>query len=231
MLINNLNYSIVSINERAAENKDNTRNIMSGFQELYFECIDGNKVNSKEILDSLGITLKNWSWHSAPRGGELGLWLSNINLFNKMINENIENVLLLEDDTMLSDNFLNNFINIVEQLPEDYDFLSLVFPSSSKYLYKEDAEVGLEKVCSAKYNHFSTIAILWSNNGAKKMIDSLNTHGIKHPLDIHIYDFLLNNNLINGYSIKPDQEQIVFHDWNKYKSTIDLDNRRGKLDV
>jgi GR25 family glycosyltransferase involved in LPS biosynthesis len=231
MLINDLNYSILSINDRAIENINNTKNIMSNFQEINVECVNGNKVDSKKMLDSMGITLNNWSWHSSPRGGELGVWLSSINLFNKMINENIKNVLLFEDDATLSNNFLNNFLSMVEEIPEDYDFLSLVFPSSSKYLYKDDAEVGLSKICSAKYNHFSTIAILWSKNGAKKMIDSLNTYGIKHPIDIQIFDFLLSNNLINGYSIKPDQEQIVFHDWNKYRSTIDLDNRRGKLDV
>lgn len=231
ILVNDVNFSIVSINDRASDNKENTRNIMSEFQEIENDCVDGNSVNSKELLDSMGVSLRNWSWHSSPRGGELGLWLSNINLFNKIINEDLKNVLLLEDDTILSDNFVNIFKDVFEEIPEDYDFISLVFPASSKGYYKEDAELGLKNICTAKYNHFSTIAVMWSNKGAKNMIRLLKEFGIKHPIDIHLYDFLLKENFLTGYSIKPDIEQIVFHDWNRYRSTIDLDNRRGRLDV
>jgi GR25 family glycosyltransferase involved in LPS biosynthesis len=231
MLINNLKFSIVSIDDRASENKDNTRDIMSNFQEINIECIDGNKVDSKKILDSMGITLNNWSWHSSPRGGELGLWLSNINLFNKIINQDFNSVLLFEDDAIISNKLPEVLSNILKEVPEDFDFLSMVFPISSKEDYKSDADLGLKLLCSAKYNHFGTYAILWSKSGAQKMLDILSKVGITCPIDIFMYDYLSKKGLINGYSLKPDQEQIVFHGHDKYGSTIDLDGKRGMLDV
>lgn len=228
---NSIKYSIVSINERAADNKENTRKILSNFEEVYIDCVNGNIENTSEMLKNLNISLKNWSWPGKPRGGDIGLWISNINLFNKMIKENLDNILLLEDDTILSNNFLNIFNNVMEEIPKSYDFISLVFPSSSVGMYKEDAEIGLKNICSAKYNHFSTIAMMWSNKGANTIIKLLNENGIIYPIDIQIYDHFLKNNMLEGYSIKPNVEQVVFHDWNRYASTIDLDGRRGKLNV
>jgi hypothetical protein len=46
-----------------------------------------------------------------------------------------------------------------------------------------------------------------------------------------MHEYLTKEGLINGYSIKPFVNQVVFHDWNKYKSTIDLDGTRGGLGV
>lgn len=168
ILINDIKYSIVSIDDRANDNKENIRKVMSNFQEIYIDCVNGNTQNTSNILDNLNISLKNWSWHSKPRGGEIGLWLSNINLFNKMINENIENVLLFEDDAIITKNLPDTLNEIAKEAPEDYDFISLVFPVSSKYIYRDDANIGLDTLCLAKYNHFGTYAILWSKQGGTK---------------------------------------------------------------
>jgi GR25 family glycosyltransferase involved in LPS biosynthesis len=227
----NLKYSIISIDDRAIDNTSNTRKLMKNFEEIHIDCINGNKQDVKKMLSEYNMSLLNWNWHSSPRGGELGLWLSNINLFKKMIDENIENVLLFEDDAIVTYKINDAIDNAFNEMPEDYDFMSFVFPSSSKHLYKDDANIGLKTICSAKYNHFGTYAVLWSNSGAKNMLKILNEIGITCPIDIYMYDFLLKENLINGYSLRPDQEQVVFHGHNKYGSVIDLDGRRGMLDV
>lgn len=229
--IANLKYSIISIDDRAIDNISNTRNIMQRFEEISIECIDGNKQDTPSILSEYNISLSNWNWHSKPLPGEIGVWLSNINLFKKIVDKNLQNVLSFEDDALVTYK-INEVINIsLNDLPNDYDFMSFVFPSSSKYLYKDDANVGLKTICSAKYNHFGMYAVLWSNSGAKKMLKLLDEFGITCPIDIYMYDFLVKENLINGYSINPDQEQVVFHGYNNYGSVIDLDGRRGMLDV
>jgi GR25 family glycosyltransferase involved in LPS biosynthesis len=218
-------YSIISINDRAIDNTTNTRNMLNEFKEIFFDCVDGNTQDAKKILKNYDISISGWNWHSPPIKGELGIWLSNINLFKKMLDNNIKNVLLFEDDAIISNNFNNTLASVLKDLPNDYDFLSLVFPSSSKYLYKEDADIGLKTICSSKYNHFGTYAILWSNSGAKKMLNLLSDIGITCPIDIHLYS------IMDGYSIKPDQEQVVFHGYDKYGSIIDLNRTRGMLDV
>jgi hypothetical protein len=52
-----------------------------------------------------------------------------------------------------------------------------------------------------------------------------------YPVDLYIHEYLNKKNLIKGYSIKPFVKQVVSHDWNKYKSTIDTDGTRGWLEV
>lgn len=231
MIKNSVNYSIISINNRSDDNKKDIRKKMQDFKEINVESVDGNKKNTNLLLKNLSLSTSKWNWAGKPRPGEIGVWLSNINIFNKIINDDIENLLVFEDDAILSDNFVEKLNELILEIPQDYDFLSLVFPSSSKIYYKKDADLSLKNICSAKYNHFCIIAMLWSKNGAKKMIESINKTNITYPIDLYIYDYLLKQNMINGYSIKPEINQIVFHDWDRYMSTIDIDGTRGGLDV
>lgn len=63
------------------------------------------------------------------------------------------------------------------------------------------------------------------------MMEILKSTGIKYPIDIFMYDYLLKENMISGYSLHPEKDQVVFHGHNKYGSVIDIDGKRGMLDV
>lgn len=227
---NNLKYAIISINDRAKDNTDNTKKILSNYEKLNIRCVNGHIEPINDIMLELSIHKNNWQWVS-PKNGEIGLWLTNILLYKKMIEEDIDMCLLIEDDCILLENFVNNFENLLKDLPKDFDFLSLAFPQNSHYLYKDDAEIGLENICLAKYNHFGTQCILWSKSGAKKMLDHVKLTGITHPIDLYMYGYLCTNDIINGYSIKPTADRMIVHGYDIYKSTIDLDGKRGMLNV
>lgn len=51
--------------------------------------------------------------------GQLGCTLSHYKIYEKMVSENIDKVLILEDDCLFNDN-LNNLDTYMEQLPEDW---------------------------------------------------------------------------------------------------------------
>jgi hypothetical protein len=225
-----MKYAIISINDRAKDNIENTRKTLSNYEELSIRCINGHKEPIDDIMLDLSIHKDNWQWVK-PRNGEIGLWLTNILTLKKMIEDNIDMCLLIEDDAILTDNFKVNFENIIKELPNDFDFLSLAFPKHSHYLYKDDAEVGLDNLCLAKYNHFGTQCILWSKSGAEKMLESIKVTGLTYPIDLYMYGYLCTEKIVNGYSIKPSADQIIIHGYDKYKSTIDLDNTRGMLNV
>lgn len=228
--MNNIKFSIISINDRAADNKKNIRDILSKYDEVSASYVDGNNSNTLDILNNLNITLDGWDYRSKPMPGELGVWLSNINLFKKIIEDEIDNLIIFEDDAVINNDFCNELNMIISDLPKDYDFISLVFPSSSKYMYKEDANIN-NNVSLAKYNHFGLYSIMWSNKGAKTILESLNKTGITSPIDIYLFNYLAKNNIVKGYSVSPERKQIVFHGYDKYGSTIDIDGKRGMLDV
>jgi GR25 family glycosyltransferase involved in LPS biosynthesis len=225
-----MKYAIISINDRAKDNIENTRRVLSSYEEVSIRSVNGHTEPIKDIMKDLSIHKDNWQW-VPPRNGEIGVWLSNIFVFKKMIEEDIDMLILLEDDAMLSNNFINTFENLLSEVPKDFDFVSLQYPKSSKVNFKDDAEIDLDKVCLAKYNHFGCMSILWSRSGALKMMESISNTGLTFPIDLYMYEYLIKENLINAYSIKPEIEEIAFHDWNKYKSTIDTDGTRGWLEV
>lgn len=225
-----MKYAIISINNRAKDNIENTRKILSNYEELNIRCVNGHKEPINDIMIDLSIHKNNWQW-TKPRNGEIGLWLTNIFVFKKMVEEDIDMLILLEDDAMISEDFVEMFEKIIEEVPKDFDFVSLQYPKSSIDDYKDDAEISLEYVCLAKYNHFGTISILWSKSGAEKILSLVKDSGLMYPIDLYIHEYLNKQNLIKGYSIKPFVKQVVSHDWNKYKSTIDTDGTRGKLEV
>lgn len=230
MLDNKIKYAIISINDRAKDNIENTRRVLSSYEEVSIRSINGHTEPIKNIMKDLSIHKDNWQW-VPPRNGEIGLWLTNIFVFKKMIEEDIDMLILLEDDAMISEDFVYMFKKIIDEVPKNFDFVSLQYPKSSRFHYKDDAEIGLEHVCLAKYNHFGTMSVLWSKSGAEKMLSSVKNTGFIHPIDLYMHEYLTKEGLINGYSIKPFVNQVVFHDWEKYKSTIDLDGTRGHLDV
>jgi GR25 family glycosyltransferase involved in LPS biosynthesis len=225
-----MKYAIISINDRAKDNIENTKKILCNYEELNIRCVDGHKESIEDIMLDLSVHKNNWQW-AKPRNGEIGLWLTNIFTFKKMVEENIDMLLLLEDDAMISEDFVDMFEKIIHEVPKDFDFVSLQYPKSSRFHYKDDAEIGLEHVCLAKYNHFGTMSVLWSKSGAEKMLSSVKNTGFTYPIDLYMHEYLTKEGLINGYSIKPFVNQVVFHDWNKYRSTIDLDGTRGGLEV
>lgn len=71
-----------------------------------FDAIDGKKIlNNTNLLN-----------------GELGILLTHLDLIKKCKNKNFENVLIMEDDVLFSEE-INNLEKYLNQVPEDWDFI------------------------------------------------------------------------------------------------------------
>lgn len=222
-------FSILSINDRALDNIFDIQRKMSPAKKFNFTCINVYKEDISFKLKELDVFIDK-SFPSKLKG-DIGVWMSNIKLAKEIVEKNIEECIVFEDDAILADNFYEKFIDIKQELPDDYDFLTLSYPKSSLYLFKEDAEVNSNKIALAKYNHWGTQVLLWSKKGAKKFLKLVEQTGITYQFDIYLYNFASKNNLLNAYTIHPKHQQLVFHDIKKYGSTIDLNGTRGTLDV
>ena len=68
------------------------------------------------------------------RRAELACRLSHTNLWERMIRENLDEAVILEDDASISSTFLSDFEACYSELPSDYDFLYLFVHPYSRYL-------------------------------------------------------------------------------------------------
>jgi len=59
------------------------------------------------------------------RRGQLACFLSHLKIWKKMIQENIDEAVILEDDAKISEDFMENFLEIYYELPKDYNFVYL----------------------------------------------------------------------------------------------------------
>jgi GR25 family glycosyltransferase involved in LPS biosynthesis len=105
----------------------------------------------------------------ANRRTELSIHLKHLYLYRRMISENYEEVLVLEDDVILSDNFVKKLTEYMTQLPKDYDML---FIGNGCNLHIPRNQLVANQYIYAKCLHETA----WGGNGATRCIDSYIIH-------------------------------------------------------
>jgi glycosyl transferase family 25 len=105
----------------------------------------------------------------ANRRTELSLHLKHLYLYRLMLSENYEEVLVLEDDVILSDNFMKKLTDYMTQLPKDYDML---FIGNGCNLHIPRNQLVANQYIYAKCLHETA----WGGNGAARCTDSYIIH-------------------------------------------------------
>jgi len=223
-------YTIIKINDRAIENINKTKALLKDFN--YIDDIpffDSNKSNAWDAISAMGIRNDVWSPYDGRTfpalPGELGIWLSNINIFNYMISNNLPELLVLEDDAILYENFVENFNIVKKELPDNFDVFALGYPKEHNAL-DERTELGLNYIHSAINQYSNATGMLYSLKGAKKILKCLKRRGIEYTCDCFIFKLIQENN-INGYSVIPEKINLIKHDVMQIPSLIDPDNLRN----
>jgi GR25 family glycosyltransferase involved in LPS biosynthesis len=221
-----MKYTIIQINDRVSENVKKNKIKLSIFDYVgEIKFCDASKVDSKKIIEGMGFSI-NWNPFDGrtlpPLSGELGIWVSNIEVFKYIVKNNISKMLVIEDDAILKENFVEELSLIMQEVPKNFDFVSLY---SNPNQNKEDETTSL----SLKYLHKSinqyagNVAMIYSFNGAKKILRLLKKEGIEYTVDCQIFRKSLEKKL-DGYSLKKEYN-IAFHDFH-VASTIDPQNLR-----
>jgi len=133
--------------------------------------------------------------------GMIGCGLSHLFIWKDAINNNYKNILILEDDITFTDDFNEYFLNVIKEVPEDYDIL---------YLGYKDNICNPPKDCSFNYVYkpifpLQTHAMIISNKGLKKLVNLI------EKIYNHI-DWLIAGN-IDKLNIYASQKKIVNQIW------------------
>jgi len=159
------NIYILTVKDSIRESRIKKR--FEGLNYEFFYGVDGTKVD-KQYYESKG---------SIRTYGQLGCTLSHVNLYKKIVDENIEMALILEDDCIFNDNF-KNFKMYYDELPDNWEMvyigylpMSNIYKSNFKNIfYKVQVEKNIKHVCG-------THCIIIKKDFAEKMYN-FNKDGI-----------------------------------------------------
>ena len=172
-----------------------------GLQFERFPAVDGRKDNS-ELLNSIKLSDK-WSTMS---NGQKGCALSHYLILKKMVNENIDKLIVFEDDVILCEDFISNFNEYYDSVHLNYDIIYLGSQYSDedfkKYKHLKTVNIGT----------FTTHAIIYTKKMAEKMLRFINENGL-YIIDITYIDETRKHLLSVICYIKEPSEDIT----NKYK--------------
>ena len=124
--------------------------------------------------------------------GEYGCNLSSLLIWEKMIQEQVETCLIIEDDALFKPNAIERLTSTWPTIPEDWDVVLLGSHGSGPVINEH-----VNKFDSAYFIY--TTACVWSLSGAKKILDIVSQENIKGPLDNFIGD---NKHRLNIYYYK-----------------------------
>jgi GR25 family glycosyltransferase involved in LPS biosynthesis len=125
-----MKYTIMHINDRAKKQVLRNKNNLKSFEYLSdIVFFDANKKNAKDEIIARGISVDTWNPYDGRKflalPGEYGHWLSTLNVLDYIVKNKISNLLVLEDDARLKINAQEKIINAFNDLPKNWDFLSL----------------------------------------------------------------------------------------------------------
>jgi glycosyl transferase family 25 len=128
--------------------------------------------------------------------GELGCFMSHLILWKKIITENIDKLIILEDDCIINETFDVVLKDVLEnELPTDFNIIFL--GGRPEKFYRCDKDVQISKNISIKYdnNPYGTYSYIISRKGAELLYNyAMNVFKGKLGVDYFIDDFFKKNN-------------------------------------
>ncbi len=185
-----------------------------------FSAIEGKKINDNILNDETTIACRTIFCNY----GIIGCAMSHIALWKQLINDTTDYYIILEDDSIIDDNFINT-INEINSIKNklNFDILSLYCgPNLNCIQYEYVHELSNGNIIGRPLYPLSMASYIINKNGAKKILSLLDK--INYHIDFEVawkslfYDinyFSLNNNIIK-------------HKWDT-KSTIETYNHKSIL--
>jgi glycosyltransferase involved in cell wall biosynthesis/GR25 family glycosyltransferase involved in LPS biosynthesis len=175
-----------------------------------FTAIDGDTYLFTEKEYSL---FKNAFYMKTPSAKKImGNQLSHFYIFKDMIMRGYKNILILQDDVVFRDEFINHLNSVVHSIPSDSEIINIGIHSHCYYnefkaydLTKSDDYIHTEK---EKINDFvskwkptiqpCSLSYILTLKGAEEMIKHFEETGFQRETDIGFNRYLINKNIFYG---------------------------------
>lgn len=214
-----IKYKIIHIDKigQRSESVERTRSVMrnsnieeidSAVADLYnFDQVDKFLAENKNFVFNFHNDFPKPFPHVS---GVVGCWASHYLAWEKMVMENLDALIVFEDDVYIEDDFMQ-YINVyLDNLPNDWDIISVSIPPNEENRYSHDAHyIGNDVVCKF-YQAWNTGSYVISRSGALKAIKDINKNGISVPIDWYIFES--GRDKLNTYNPMPHIKKIIYFD-------------------
>lgn len=176
---------------------------------LDFQFVDAvyGKELSKEQLDTIDFEFypQKYAARKPLTLGEIGCAMSHINLYQYLVDNNIENAIILEDDAIVSLYFKEIVLDALKKLPKRAEILffdhgkAKIFPITRNLVERYRLARYLTPSKNSKRTIIRTTAYLITLAGAKKLLNF--AYPVRMPSDFLTGSLQLTH--INAYGIEP----------------------------
>jgi len=111
----------------STDRQGNISKVLDGLNYELFYGADKNDLSIEELKDkniyNEGLAVKHHRYNKPMNAGQIGCALSHTMIYKRIINDGYNKVLILEDDVQPIHESLQFFIDITEELPDDWELL------------------------------------------------------------------------------------------------------------
>ena len=222
---------VLSLNDEFERRKDINNQLSSQKQNFEFiDAIDLRHVSETE-LDSYR-NLKALNSKRQLKKSELGCMLSHQLIYEKVIKEDIDFAVILEDDAFINSEFAD-FINSICTEQEQIKYFNILLSGYTKLLKKDEKRFYLKepikkvfKIANKDIGNVwtnwtsGTVSYIITKQGAKKMV-SLSNYGLADDWGIY------SSKGINVMHLRP---LICYEQFYKHESSIEAERKAFRID-
>jgi GR25 family glycosyltransferase involved in LPS biosynthesis len=193
--------------ERRKDRRDHMQNILPVHHE-FVNAVDGKILSPTKDLKRL---FEGNDFGS--RKGVIGCAMSHYQLWKKLLTDTKEYYFIMEDDVEICDKFVQK-LDVLDDAMKKNDVCFLGYHVRSKDKIEYTGDVTIHPLQKEIYVG-GTFAYSINKKGAQKMIDYIETNGIKHGID-----YVMKISPLECVECRPP---LVFSDWNENGKLIDTD--------
>lgn len=200
----NIAYTILELDRH--ENSNDLRSKLSFLPELKTEVCDA-RVQYPKCVEKYSQYVHIFK--SITNVGLIGLWISTLNAFYDFLNSDFDNLLILEDDVNVINDFENIFKKCILELPKDFGIFSLGYAEVYKQYYNEKFDIKNKKYICKMFQTGSSIGLLYKKQFVEELLNSILKYKILGGFsDTAILSYGLGNveptTKFSPYSVRPN---------------------------
>lgn len=167
-----INLPVWVVNLKKDENR---RNFMVsqlerlGISYELIEAVEGTKVSDENVI-KYSPELSQKTIHRNLTPGEVGCALSHIDLWKRMVKEDIAEALILEDDALIAEAMLGVLANR-DKLPKNWEHIN--FTTWARVIPFGDFIYDIYRAAKYRERPFSAVAYLLTRTGAEKLLSKV----------------------------------------------------------
>jgi GR25 family glycosyltransferase involved in LPS biosynthesis len=204
-----MKYAIVSIDDSRIEYKENIHRVMRDSDEVFIECFDARppEIDLAQELAERGLRFADFWLNLQWKRGDIGGFISHYNTWKYCAASN-EPLLVFEDDAIVHDDFYDNIVDLMTEVPDDWGVISWCCNDYGKTFYDKFVyydkygqhhnnrvlrpgesnryDYGASRMTRA-YQSWTLTATMYSPQAAQSLIDAVERMGVHMNADAFVY--------------------------------------------